>query len=272
MFTDKERTVYYYHLRQAFYGPSPRERNLAKSLTLTPWPASRQNPDPKRLGQHLCVEIIGLPNAGKSTVINMLETEIKSLVFSREIIIRREFQETGVLSVRGQSSLDLQEASFDAQMAKIANYMAVDNVILRNRRELVLIERGPTDFLCQEHAFAPRVSNPENPSDYKPPDRIQWTMHALNFAEELDAVILFGISFSEAIKRELCHGGRRFGWVRNPIVWPHMLYGYDLWKEFLFPQVRKANGMGLLVVDGNQSPETNFQQVRNYLYDILNQA
>lgn len=90
--------------------------------------------------------------------------------------------------------------------------------------------------------------------------------------EEVDAVILGGISYETAVERRKAAGKLENSYVVNPQKWPISNEGYSWWLKRAYPIMKEAYGTGLLVLNAEDKFDTNVARSLIFLGQVMNQC
>lgn len=232
----------------------------------------------KRSPKGLTIEIFGLSRAGKTTIKNLLIVKFPQINFVEELQLRGR----AVLKDFGQD-FPFAQRNFIAQIVKQSAWLELfrkaieGEVALAESKgkkplpEHTVIYRGANDVLCMDRfLFALEGGHFLGSRERTLQGMLSGLLSSAYMAQQADAVVLFGVSFETAVKRRVNAGLPAHGKIVNPNVWPYVATGYTWWENNFWPFLRREFGTGLLVVDGEQSIQHNFERVQSYLEKCLN--
>lgn len=233
-----------------------------------PWRTRSELPDKKPEQMSGQVEIIGLSGSGKSKFIEYAKKRFSP----SNVIIRPE------LFLRDERGLqeDLSHGSHSQKMQELmaAEFGRINQVRTWNRIKLIshlqgevgqlrspgkanlIIERGANDALATDDFTRPEHYRVR----YDPIFENRWLeliFFSLTLGQRVDAVILFETTWEKTQKRRIAAGLEPEGKYINSKNWPQILLGYEFWLGSFYTLFRKAQGMGLLIIDGTANLEEN---------------
>ena len=270
-----------------------------------PWPTRRKLPVGRARAMASKVGIMGLPSSGKSFALEYLKN---SLDMGERLVVIPELQFTDELFSETHRASDInaitplgwefvQHYYEHVKLAASVHSMGESIRLLReealNRRRmpsLVISERDANDALAFFYwitFFA--LHKKEPPQNYEEPilegemtldqsksvypgfakTNVELFLHALAYAQEVDAVVLYHVSLETAQRRRELTGKPREGKVVNPEKWPALEKGYSWWLGSIYPLLRQYHGTGLLIIDGEQPVARNNALLLRYCQSLV---
>lgn len=218
------------------------------------------------------IEIIGLPETGKSTlgrgVVKLIDgrydfvDEFISSIWDPE-------QNPGI-SLKQIADVVAQTGETRERFYNRAKLIHANEILTRNFAPPVqetdpfrhtLTARGFNDLL---------LGLRRNWMQYSHSEIINYLSQTFGGIEHVDAVILMGISYHEAIKRRKAAGKEETSYMVNPKLWPIINEAYSWWLKKLYPIIRKAYGTGVLVLDAENDFRANLAKTMIYLGQVAN--
>ena len=249
------------------------KKNSPDTKSSYPWDLVCEYPDKKPDEMSGQIEAIGLSGSGKTEFLNFASRSLDQ----NKIIIRPELviatpEGTTENWGEGENSRKMRglmavEFGIKHQMLiwdqiKFISHLQGDVEQVQTGKEL-LIERGTNDILCTDS-----FTRPEHYSiRYNRYFQNQWLeliVTSIALAQRVDAVILFGTNYEETQKRRIAAGLEPEGKYINRVNWPEIMGGYEWWLGAFYPLFRKAQGMGLLILDGTSDLDLNNQKALNF--------
>jgi hypothetical protein len=235
-------------------------------------------PKPDRMNPYggLVIEVIGLPEAGKSTLKEFLNTKFPKIKTVDEI-------ENGAEPSLANISHSLHPAHTAALFAGIKIEQttgAIENLIeqmegfARSQIQKTLIPpgkhqimyRGPNDVLCHRFVIPDFSTLPQSEKDFLVFKYIEDITTALAMATFVDAVCLLGLdSLETAQQRRILAGKEPTSKLVNELWWPAVSKGFNWWLTYIYPYLRKHYGTGLLVINGGNPLEQNKATVSEFI-------
>jgi hypothetical protein len=275
-------------------------------VELFPWTTREILPTLDHRGRLATViEIIGLSEAGKSSLVSELSCLLISLSSELRVLIFHEFElvsEKLRKEIRGTGQQGLHFENWFWELAKRGTLDKAMEQLFGMRLEevrqkrwggpcLALVERGPHDILANrmwaeimmsglrelprsQGEGGERARGWMNWRRYRYPqvdERLWMFLTTLELVGVVDAVVLCGggVSLETAMDRREKAGLPREGRLTNPRTRPIIEKGYGWWLGSVFPLIREYYGTGLLVTDGEQDFEEMLAQVAAYCHCVV---
>jgi len=258
--------------------PSVREKWFTEHLSREesyPWPPRSILPERRKPKGFICVEIMGLPESGKTSGYQHLLERLPES-FS-EIVGVPEFggDEERVNAIKSlQDELarnalldELKLASlFQKGLTRITDLLLEDVSQQRQPGSKILVcERSPNDVVALFNWICTYLEAREELPELRK-DILRSFLEGLAHAEMLvDAVVLYGVSLETAKQRRRERGLPPEGKVTNELVWPKVESSYSWWLGSIYPLLRERSGIGLLVIDGEGNKEENNLTLLDYV-------
>lgn len=258
-----------------------REKWLTEHLSweeLYPWPPRSILPKQCNPKGFLCVEIIGLPESGKTSgyqfLLERLSEDFPEVVGVPEFGGEKNRTDK-IKNLEDEVSRNallnfLKLISFQKGLVRMTDLLLEDVLQQRQPEPKILVcERGPND----EIAFLSWIcryleARKKEPTELEE-DILRGFLECLVYAERLiDAVVLYGVSLDTAKQRRRERGLPPEGKVTNKSNWPKLEDSYSWWLGSIFPLLRQRRGTGLLVIDGESEKEENNLTLFDYVKKV----
>ncbi|HSX39811.1 MAG TPA: hypothetical protein VLI92_04465 [Candidatus Saccharimonadales bacterium] len=242
------------------------------------WGETTIYPRPERLANiqgGLAGEFMGLSQAGKSTV----HKALAGMRFPPDTLeVSDEFPgmldlEADVISFLKKGDLEEANRVYETLKLQVMRQTILDQLIWHNRKKITgekgfkhkIVYRSANDLLAFTRILIPGIK----PTHDRIQEQLQTWVEAMWYAGETDFVILWGITFEEAVHRRILQGLPAYGRIVNPDIWPLVARGYDWWRFYMFKELRDRFGIGLLTIDGTKSAEHNLRRVKYYVRNCV---
>jgi len=213
------------------------------------------------------IEVMGLPDSGKSTLCNHLQG------IYPKALIKDEFTGTGKFPSSGDVDIDNLSLTMQKQLSIIPSLLQQLEI---KKRELsqenikidspAIFTRGTNDILAFSIPFYLSMLEEDDIFDPVSSYFIEELIHQLSF---IDVVVLFDNDLDTASLRRVRSGKDRYGKIVNPNIWPIIERGYSWWLQYVYPILRERYGTGLLVLDGRNHYKENNRSVVKYIKKVL---
>ncbi len=244
-----------------------------------PWQPRRILPERRKDKGFFCVEIMGLPESGKTSGYQHLLERLPESFPEIEIVGIPEFGEE---QDRANTIRDLYDefaqnvylnflkfASFQKGLNRITDLFLEDLSQQRSPGlKILLCERGIVDEATL--IFRTKADEGlEREARELEKEILEIFLVGLAQTEMLvDVVVLYGVSLDTARQRREERGLPLEGRVTNGSVWPGFERSYSWWLGSFYPLLRQRRGTGLLVIDGEGKKEENNFALLNYVKEV----